>query len=185
MYDESQPEPVIEADTENKTIFHGDDADANYHGEYRLDKSRKFKNHYDRLSRHNRGVNGKWYNQEKKRAAEKLAVLDTVAGLLEFPLYHHKVARQEFSSVPVNEWSSPNGIDTLLSAIMICAAVMHKDPRFSREYNPDRNDESQDELFLKLMQGISYRKKDVRSCYQKALQHVRWEPVDWNEYINP
>ena len=185
MYDESQPEPVIEAETENKTIFHGDDADANYQGEYRLDKSRKYRNHYDRLSRHNRGVNGKWFNQEKKRAADKLAVLDIVANFLELSEYHHRVARQEFSRTPVEEWSSPDGIDTLLCAIMVCAVVMQKDPRFSREYNPDRKDELQDELFLELMQGLSYRKKDIRSCYHKTLRHVQWEPVDWNEYINP
>lgn len=185
MYDESQPEPVVEPDTENKTIFYGNDQDANYQGKYRLDKSRQFKNHYDRLSRHNRGVLGKWYNQEKRRAFDNLAILDTVANYLEFPEYQHRVARQEFSRVPLKEWSSPNGIDAALSAIMICAVVALKDTKFNREYNPDRNDESQDELFLKLMQSLSYRDSVVRSCYHKALRHVEWEPVDWTEYINP
>jgi len=185
MYDESQPEPVIEPETENETKIHGYDADANYHGEYRLDKSRKFKNHFDRLSKHNRGLNGKWFDQAKKREVENLAIFDIAASRVELTVYHHKVARQEFSRVPLSKWSSPNGIDTFLSAIMICAIILKKDPRFSREYNTDRKDESQDELFLELMQGLPYRKKDVRSCYQKALRHVRWEPVDWNEYINP
>jgi hypothetical protein len=185
MYDESQPEPIVEPDTENKTIFHGNDTEANYGEGYRLDNSRKFKNHYDRLSRHNRGVLGKWYPQEKRREADNLAILDVVANYLEFPEYQHRVARQEFGRVPLKDWSSPNGIDAIITSIMICAVVGLKDPRFGREYNPDRKDESQDELFLKLLRSLPYRASVVRSCYQKALRHVEWEPVDWDEYINP
>ena len=149
MYDESQPEPIVESDTENKTTFYGNDIEANYDGVYRTDESRQFKNHYDRLSKHNRGLLGKWYSKEKRREADNLAILDAVANYLEFPEYQHRVAREEFSRVPLKKWSSPNGIDAIITAVMICAVVGLKDTRFSREYNPDRADESQDELFLK------------------------------------
>jgi len=185
MYDESQPEPIVEPDTENKTNFYGNDIEAKYPTTYRLDGSRKFKNHYDRLSKHNRGVLGKWYDQDKRREADNLAILDSIANFLDLPEYHHRVARQEFNRVPHKEWSSPNGIDVIITAFIICAVVVFKDPRFGREYNPDRKDKSQDELFLKLIRRLPYRDSVIRSCYQKALAHVEWEPVDWNEYINP
>lgn len=182
MYDESQPEPFVEPDTENRTKFHGNDPDANYDGEYRLDKSRKFKNHYHRLSRHNCGVLGKWYDQGKRRRADNLGIFDAVANFLELPTYQHTVARTEFERVPLREWSSPNGIDVILVSIMICAIICRKDPRFGREYNPDRNNESNDELFVQLLDRLRYRKSEIRSCYQKALSHVWWEPVDWTAY---
>lgn len=179
MYDESQPEPIVEPETENKTTFHGDDLPKKYGSVYRLDGSRQFKNHYDRLSKHNRGVCGKWFPQEKRREADNLAIFDSIANYLEFPRYQHMVARQEFSRIPLRDWSSPNGIDVIITSIIVCAVIGLKDPRFGREYNPDRKDESQDDLFLKLIMSLSYKDSVVRSCYQKVLRHVEWEPVNW------
>lgn len=182
MFDELQPEPIVGPNTENRTKFHGDDKEANYDGVYRLDGSRKFKNHYDRLSRHNRGLVGKWYSQEKLRQDENLQIFDAIANFLELPKYQYNVARTEFKQIPLRDWSSPDGIDVFLVATMICAVVCLKDPRFGRAYHPDRNSESNDELFLRLLENVPYRESEIRSCYQKALRHIDWEPIDWTTF---
>lgn len=182
MYDESKPEPIVEPDTDNNTEFYGNDLYADTANTYRLDGSRKLKNHYDRLSRHNRGVVGKWYDQTERRRQDNLLIFDAVANNLELPEYLRRVGRIEFQNVPLRDWSSPNGIDVVLVSVMICAVVLLKDPRSGRVYNPDRADKNQDPLFLTLFNSLSYRGSVTRSCYQKTLQHVGWTPVDWTDY---
>jgi hypothetical protein len=184
MFDESQPEPIVAPNTENQTTFYGDDKEANYDGVYRLDGSRKFKNHYDRLSKHNRGVVGEWFDRAECRRDENLQIFDAIANFLELPKYQHNIARTEFKQVSLRDWSSPNGIDVFLIATLICAVVCLKDPRFERAYNPDRNPTSNDDLFLQFFENVPYRESEIRSCYQKALRHVDWEPTDWTNYKN-
>ena len=184
MYNELQQEPIVEPDTENKTTFYGNDTEANYPDKYRLDGSRQSKNHYDRLTRHNRGLLGKYYDRAIVRRNDNLAILDAVANSVELPEYHHRIARNEIERAPLSKWSSPNGIYTILSAIMICAVVCLKDPRYNRTYNPDRNDETNDDLFDQLLDRFSYSDSQIRSCYQKVLRHVGWEPVDWTDHRN-
>jgi hypothetical protein len=184
MFNELQPEPIVGPNTENRTKFHGDDKEANYDGVYRLDGSRKFKNHYDRLSRHNRGLVGKWFDQEKRREDDNIQILNTIANFLELSKYQHNIARAEFKQVSLRDWSSPDGIDVFLIATLICAVICLKDPRSGRAYNPDRDPASNDDLFLQFFEDVPYRKSELRSCYQKALRHVSWEPTDWTHYKN-
>lgn len=181
MYDESKPEPITAHDTENHTKFYWNDKNCNYPATYRLDGSRKFVNHYHRLFRHNRGVNGKWIKKDARRKRDNLIALDAIVSQLELPELHHRVARMELERAPLSKWSTPNGIDVYLVSIMICAVICLRDPRLNRPYHPDRNDESQDELFLRLMNHLQYRQSDVRSCYQKVLKHVNWGPIHCGE----
>ena len=182
MYDESKPEPIFESDTDNHTKFYGDDPKADYFGYTRLDGSRMFKNHYDRLSKQNRGLNGKWFSQGERRRQDNLMIFDAIANSLELPKYHHTGGRIEFEQMPIKKWSSPDGIDVFLVAIMVCAVVFLKDSRYERRYNPDRNDENNDKLFVQLIQDLSYRDSEIRSCYQKVLYRFNWRSFDWSEY---
>lgn len=181
MYDESKPEPIVESDTDNHTKFYGTDPTADYFGDTRLDGSRMFKNHYDRLQRQNRGLNGKWFPQDERRRQDDLMIFDVIANFLELPKYHHSIGRIEFEQMPLKELTSPNGIDVFLVAIMVCAVVFLKDSRFERAYNPDRNDENNDELFVRLIRKLSYRDSELRSCYQKVLCRFNWRSFDWSE----
>jgi len=181
MYDENGPEPTFELNTDNATKFYWRDPKANYPRERRFDDSREFANHYHRLYKHNLDVVGKWNDQPKVRKRDNLAIFDAVANYLDVPEYHHKVAKTQFESCPLSKWSSPDGIDVTLVSIMCLAVILQRDPRMGRAYNPDRGTNNNDSLFVTLLDNLGYRQKDMRSCYQKTLAHIKWKMVDWTE----
>lgn len=170
-FDESQPEPSTEPDTENSTIFHAVDKSVNYPSEKRLDGFSTFAQHYGRLAKLNTGVyNGKWSVDESEQwRREGLAVFDSIASRLELTPFQKTTGRQQMDNIDASELSSPNGIDTTLIAIIVCAIVSRKD---GRTYHPNRGDETNDPLFTNLLAEFGYRDRVVRSCYAKVLDRV-------------
>lgn len=167
MYDERQPEPSTEPDLPNHTRFYGSEAQNGY----RLDGTESFTEYYSRLANLNTGLyNGKWAVDESARwRQEDLAILDSVAGQLELTRYQKKVARIAFDGLDLRELSSPNGINATLVAIITCAIVCREDGRF---YHPSRGDETNDSLFVDLLDSLDYRDRVIRSCYEKVLGRV-------------
>ena len=170
-FDETQPEPSTEPDTENNTIFHGEDSDANYPSKKRLDGYSTFEQHYSRLANLNTGVyNGKWSVDESEQwRREGLAIFDSIASRLELSPHQKRVGRQQMGEIDASELSSPNGIDTTLITIVLCAIVCRPD---GRTYHPNRGDETNDSLFTSLLAEFDYRERVVRSCYAKVLDRV-------------
>lgn len=180
MFDESQPEPLTGHDTPNATKFHGDDAE--YERPKRLDGSKSMVGHYNRLSTFNVGTYSyQWGDNTILRGQDNLALLDAVAGFVELAPYQKKVARMEMDRALLSKWSSPNGIDGLLVAICICAIVIRNDWRSSRSYHPNRNDSTNDALFVELLDGLTYRNTSIRRCIQKVRTHISWKSVDWEQ----
>lgn len=169
-YDERQPEPSIEPDTDNHTVFYGSDSSANYEGKYRADGTESFERHYDRLAMYNTGIwTRNWADNEALRRADNLAVFDSIASNLELTDYQSRTARQLFDSLNLRELSTPSGIDTTLVAIISCAVVCRRDGRI---YHPNVCDEQNDSLFVDLIDTLGYRNSVVHSCYGKVCNRV-------------
>jgi hypothetical protein len=182
MYDESQPEPLTGPDTRNATKFHGNDPDANYQGPKRLDGFKTFEAHYERLATFNEGVYSyKWGDNAILRRQDNLAIFDAISSGVDLTTYQKEVGREIMKTAPLRKWSSPNGVDGILVAICVCATVLKNDWRSGRAYHPNRNDENNDDLFVRLLDRFSYRKSTIRSCIQKVDGHVRWKSVDWEQ----
>lgn len=180
MFDESQPEPLTGHDTPNATTFYGDNAE--YQPEDRLDGMKSMEGHYSRLAKFNVGTYSyKWGDNTVLRTQDNLAILDAVAGFVELNPHQKKVARVEMDRAPLSKWSSPNGIDGILVAICLCATVLRNDWRSSRAYHPNRSDKTNDEMFVKLLEGLDYRDSTIRSCIQKTQGHMNWNSVDWEQ----
>jgi hypothetical protein len=167
MFDEeNQPEPSIEADTENATKFHGYDASPGS----RLDDTESLSEYYRRLANINAGIwTGEWADKEALRRSDNLAIFDAISGQLELTPYQKRIARTQFDELNLRELSSPSGIDTPLVAIIVSAIVCRQDGRI---YHPNRSDNSNDELFTNLLTEFDYRDSVVRSCYDKVLNRV-------------
>lgn len=180
MFDELKPEPVVSQETENHTKFHADDGD--YEAEYRLDGIKTFENHYSRLAKFNVGTYSyKWGDNEKLRRQDNKAILNAIAGQLDLNTYQHRRAKEEMDRALLSKWSSPNGIDAVLVSVCICAVILRNDQRSSRAYHPNRKDDNNDEMFVKLLERFDYRDKTIRSCFEKVKNHVVWESVDWEQ----
>ena len=170
MFDESTSEPLTEANTDNRTKFHPDDAD--HDTDDRLDGTATFEQHYNRLASHNVGIyNGKWADKTKLRNQDNQAIFDAVAGQLELTRYQKEVGKQEFSELNLRELSSPVGIDTALVAVMVAAVVSRRD---GRRYHPAGTEESNDGLFTALLDDLGYSDDSVlHSAFGKV--HHRLE----------
>jgi hypothetical protein len=170
MYDESESEPLTQPDTNNATKFHPGDAD--HDSKYRADGTATFEQHYSRLARLNTGVyNGKWVDEDKRARQDKLAIFDCLSGQLELTPYQKQEARREFDNLSVRDLSTPGGIDTTLVAVMVAAVVARRDGRM---YHPQANEESNDALFLALLDDLGHDDESVlHSAFGKI--HYRLE----------
>lgn len=169
-YDEREPEPATAPDTENKTKFFGSDSAAGYSGSRRLDGIESFDDHYNRLALLNTGLyTGPWGDNEQLRRNDNLAIFDVLAGQLELTPHQKASGRLAFGTLNLSKLSSPNGIDAALVAIMVCAAVCREDGRM---YHPSRSDESNDELFVSVIDDLGYRESVVQSCYATVRDRV-------------
>jgi hypothetical protein len=169
-YDESQPEPLTELDTNNHTKFYGNDEDADFDGTFRHDGTATYEQHYSRLALLNSGLyNGKWGDNEQRRKNDNLAVFDAVASQLELTNYQKTVGRRAFSELNLRDLSSPDGIDTTLVAIITAAIVVRADGRF---YHPNRDINNNDIPFVRLLDSLDYRESVIHSAYQKVLDRV-------------
>lgn len=168
MYDESEPAPLTEPDTDNHTKFHPDDAD--HEQPKRLDGTATFEQHYTRLASHNTGVyNGKWADKAKLRNQDNLAVFDAVAGQLELTPYQKETGRAEFDRLNLRKLSSPSGIDTSLVAIMVAAVVARRD---GRQYHPLSSDTANDPLFTALLNDLGYDDGLLHSAFGKVYYRI-------------
>jgi hypothetical protein len=167
MYDENQPEPLTDPDTPNHTRFYGSDAPNGN----RLDGTESLAGHYQRLANLNTGVfNGKWAVDESARwRQEDLAIFDCIAGQLELTPHQKQVGRTAYGDLDLRELSSPNGIDAALVAFITSAIVCRQDGRF---YHPSRSSDTNDTLFVDLIENLDYRDSVVYSCYEKVLNRI-------------
>jgi len=170
MYDESQPEPLTESDTDNHTKFYATDDDADFDGKERLDGTATYEQHYARLAMLNTGLyNGKWGDKEKIRENDNLAVFDSITARLELTPHQKRIGRGAFAELNHRELSSPDGIDTTLIAIITAAIAVRPDGRI---YHPNRADNNNDRLFTDLLTSLNYRLPTIRSAYCKVLDRV-------------
>lgn len=170
MFDESESEPLTEPDTPNHTKFYGSDAAASYTGTRRLDGTETYTEYYRRLACLNAGIyTGKWADKEQLRRADNLAVFDSIASQLELTHHQKTIGRTAFDGLNLRDLSSPDGIDATLVAILVAAVVCREDGRF---YHPSRGNETNDSLFVELIDDLGYRAGTVHSCYAKVLNRV-------------
>lgn len=152
--------------TENHTKFHANDPDAEYQTDYRLDGSEKVSEHYKRLSMYNSGIWTRgWADESKRGESDKRYTILTIANQLELTDYQTREAARAFESLDLAELSSPNGIDAYLVAVCVAAHIASEDGRI---YHPDRKPENNDELFVGLLQNLSYRPTTVKRCFSKV-----------------
>jgi len=169
MYDETQSEPLTEADTPNHTKFHPNDDRAEYDGTYRLDGTATFEQHFSRLAKLNTGVwNGSWEDKELLYRNDNLAIFDAIAGQLELTNYQKQVGRQVFEQLNLRELTDPV-VDTPLVAVMTAAVVVRRDGRF---YHPQRLENTNDAVFLDLLDSFDYSVAAIERCYAKVLHRV-------------
>ncbi|QSG06354.1 hypothetical protein [Halapricum desulfuricans] len=171
-YDESQPEPSTEPDTPNHTKFYGADSSANYDGFRRHDDTESFTEYYSRLAILNSGIwTGHWSDKKALRRADNLAIFDGIASSLELSPHQKIIGRDQFDTLNLRDLSSPNGIDATLVAIMVAAIACRPDGRI---YHPSRGAETNDTLFVELIDELGYRPGVVYSCYEKVLNRVNF-----------
>lgn len=183
MHDESKPEPITGHDTPNRTTFY-----PGYNGfppGKRNDGYRSFEQHYSQLHLYNTNTSTlKWVNIAARRNRDNLGLFDSVSDSLELTDYQRRVGREWMGEIPLTTWSSPNGIDGYVAAICICATVLLRDFHCERGYNPDRKVENNDDVFLDLLDELSYSDEVIRSCYQKVYDFVTWESENRKESMN-
>jgi hypothetical protein len=168
LYDETQPAPATESDTDNKTKFHPDDA--NHDTDKRLDGTATFEQHYARLASHNTGIyNGKWADKTKLRSQDNLAVFDAIAGQLELTRFQKTVGRDAYDGLNLRELSSPGGADHTLIAIMVAAVVSGRD---GRPFHPNSRDGNNDALIVGLINSFDYPDSVVHSTFGKIRHRL-------------
>jgi len=155
-YDEDEPEPITEPDTENSTHFHAKDAD-NFQRE---DGTESNTEKLQRLSKLNTGMwNGKWENKKELHRQDNLHRLDAIANYIELTDYQHRRSRKLFDEFPLGTFGYENDI----VAFSICVLVARED---GRKFDPaekvgseeDLDSVETDELFHRfaLEQGFRY-----------------------------
>jgi len=164
MFDEEQSEPLTSPDTNNATKFHPDDS--THDSDFRLDGTATHEQHYSRLASHNAGIyNGKWADKTKLRENDNKAVFDAIAGNLELTDHQKRIGRIEYANLDLQELSTPGGIDATLVAIITAAVVVREDGRL---YHPAKAEESNDALFLRLLDELEYDSGVIHSAYGKV-----------------
>lgn len=153
-WDESQSEPLVSPDTEERTRFNPEEADPEHRAKF------------ERLFKYNTGVyNGEWADESKRRRMDNLAIYDAISSQLELTPFQKRRGRELFDSLNLRRLGYP----AEMVAFCVCVAVARED---GREYHPFRADRNNDEVFLELAEDLGFRTKQIASCLNRVQKVI-------------
>jgi hypothetical protein len=145
-FDESSEEPLVSADTSNRTKFHPDESDPEQYA------------YWKRLAGYNSGVyNGYWTKQDEVRRLDNLAVYDAISCQLELTPRQKREGRALFDRLNVKE------IGYSVETIAFCACLVAAE-RDGRTYSTRAKPENTDELFGKFADDLGLRPRIINRC---------------------
>jgi hypothetical protein len=138
MYDELEPEPFSEQNTDNATKFHSLDIDEKQYRQLVGKDEWEVRKQWLRFHGYNQGTwNGAWANKEKLYQIDNDAVFDAIAGQIELSRYQRQRGKILFRRIDFPKYSPYYTVTDI--AFYVCVLVANEDYRGKgRIYHPNK-----------------------------------------------
>lgn len=164
MYDETQGEPFSEANTDNKTKFHFNEAIAEQHEAYLGDAPWELRDQWRRFHGYQNGIwNWGWADKDKLYKQDNDRIFEAIAGQIGLTRTQKDRARNLFRDIHFPTYSPYYRVVDI--AFYVCVLVADEDYRgegwvyypTKQEYNQPRGDDhakDAHEAFVEIAEGL-------------------------------
>lgn len=163
-FDETEPEPITEPDTENATRLNPSEGEA----------PENDPDFWNRLSKLNTGAvenslggRDSW-DHVTVRKQERLRSWDVISGQLELNDWGKRRGRDIFANLTLEKF----GVDMNMVAYCLGILVVRGDSRSRRSFHPQRRDRDNDDLFLTVADDHDFDKDRVDSVMQRLIHKL-------------